>query len=70
MPRVLSWPLIVAILIGEAVFVGFLLGFIDTIVPLPQAVLVGGVGAAVGVLAAFLLSVRRNQLAARDGRPP
>lgn len=62
-PKVMGWGTIIAIVAGTGVVVGLLLGAIGQALALPPGRMTAGVGAAMGVLGALLVTRRRAALA-------
>ena len=60
--KVLGWGAIIAILVGVAVVTGLLLGLTGKLLNLSSKWTTGGVGAAVGILAAGWIAHRRAAL--------
>jgi hypothetical protein len=56
----LGWVWIIAIMLLVGVGLGALLGFVGGMVGLPPAVTTAGVGAAVGIVGAILISRRKQ----------
>jgi hypothetical protein len=61
-PKVLGWGKIVLILVAVGFVVGGLLGLINALVGVPTIFFKGGIGAAVGLAAVFLMAQRRAAL--------
>lgn len=55
-----GWGKIIVILVAVALAAGLLLGLADVLFGLPPVLTRGGVGASVGVAAAFLIARRRR----------
>jgi hypothetical protein len=58
----MSWPKIIGIMLAIGFITGLLLGLVGTVFHLPRSMSSGGVGAAMGVVGALLISRRRAQL--------
>jgi hypothetical protein len=63
--QVMGWPAIIGIMIAFGLAVGLILGLIGRVVQLPQSMTTGGVGVAMGVVGALLISRRRAAMARR-----
>ena len=66
--KVLGWGAIIAIMIVVAVVMGVLLGLMNKLFGLSQRWTTSGVGAAVGIVGAFLIARRRAALDQRKNR--
>ena len=62
-PKVMGWGTIIAIVAATGIVVGMLLGAIGQALALPPGRMTAGVGAAMGVLGALLVTRRRAALA-------
>jgi hypothetical protein len=66
--KVMSWLMIIAILVGVAIAVGLLLGFIGSLFNFSATMTTGGAGAVVGIVAAALIAKRRAAIAQQSKR--
>lgn len=58
-PKVMSWGMIAALVAATGMFFGVVLGFIGSRLAAPPGQMTAGVGASMGVVAAFLVTRRR-----------
>lgn len=63
-PKVMSWPMIIAIMIGSGLVLGLTIGTICTVLGVSGSAATTGTGACVGLVGALLIQRRNAAIAA------
>ena len=67
-PKVMGWGMIVVLVAATGILVGLLLGIVGQGLAVPPGRMTAGVGAAMGVVGALLVTRRRTALAQQGAR--